>query len=115
DYGSDWSLGDTLQAVRAHRKVAPLDTPGAADLTAHVAFAPLAAAAAPALAAGPVPQGVFLDRLGIAQRARTLAQRDPEGAVSAHRRLTHPDEMGQLFKVLALYGTDGPAPPGILP
>jgi NADH dehydrogenase [ubiquinone] 1 alpha subcomplex assembly factor 7 len=33
--------GSTLQAVRAHRSVGPLDSPGEADLTVHVDFAVL--------------------------------------------------------------------------
>ena len=50
DYG-DWnSLGDTFQAVKNHEYVDPLATPGQADLSAHVAFGPLARAAAPAVA-----------------------------------------------------------------
>ncbi|WP_099826176.1 class I SAM-dependent methyltransferase [Oceaniglobus indicus] len=115
DYGSDWSLGDTLQAVREHRQVGPLEAPGSCDLTAHVAFGPLARAAAPARAAAIVPQGTFLERLGIAQRAQSLAASAPDTIIAAHRRLTHPEEMGQLFKVLALFGSDGPAPPGTGP
>ncbi len=115
DYGSAGSLGDTFQAVRGHAKEDPLAHPGAADLTAHVDFAALARAA-PCPAAGPVAQGVWLERLGIAERARALAAR-LEGTARAHhvaalRRLTHPDEMGQLFQVLALHDASGP-PPGL--
>jgi len=117
DYG-DWrSLGDTLQAVRAHISHAPLDHPGAADLTTHVDFEALAEAASTAKASRLSPQGVFLERLGITDRARALAQ-NLEGSaldqhVAAHRRLTHPDEMGTLFKVMALYPKDAPLPPGV--
>ncbi|EKE43884.1 ATP synthase beta subunit/transcription termination factor rho [Oceaniovalibus guishaninsula JLT2003] len=114
DYGGD-GPGDTLQAVRGHRKESPLDRPGAADLTAHVDFRAIADAA-PCTVAGPVPQGVWLERLGIAARARALA-RGLSGAalethVAAHRRLTHPCEMGDLFRVLALHDGAGP-PPGL--
>ena len=116
DYGSAGSKGDTLQAVRAHEKVSPLTTPGQADLTAHVDFSPLAAAG-PCAASELLPQGVWLERLGITARARALGQRLHGGArddlTSAHRRLTHPQEMGELFKVLALHDDRGP-PPGLL-
>lgn len=106
DYG-DWrSRGDTLQALRAHEYDDPLAHPGEADLTAHVDFEALAQAAEPLHAAPMTPQGVFLERLGITQRAQTLAQGLAgvalENHITAHRRLTHPQEMGQLFKVLAL-------------
>ncbi|TDL81955.1 class I SAM-dependent methyltransferase [Palleronia sediminis] len=112
DYGKDGAPGDTFQAVRRHEKESPLDNPGQADLTAHVDFAAIAAAA-PCAVAGPVPQGVWLERLGITARAQALA-RGLTGAaldthIAAHRRLTHPDEMGQLFKAMALH--DGAAPP----
>jgi SAM-dependent MidA family methyltransferase len=116
DYG-DWrSRGDTLQALRRHAFADPLADPGKADLTAHVDFEALAEAAAPCAVAGPVPQGVLLERLGITARARALAGRMTGAAltahVAAHRRLTHPAEMGQLFKALALHPRRAPPPPG---
>ncbi|NKX44280.1 class I SAM-dependent methyltransferase [Roseicyclus persicicus] len=119
DYGGWESRGDTFQALRAHVPVDPLETPGQADLTAHVAFAPLARAAAPARASALTPQGVFLERLGITQRAQALARglAGPalDAHVAAHRRLTHPDEMGHLFRVLALTPPGGPLPPALDP
>ncbi|MBF9032237.1 class I SAM-dependent methyltransferase [Rhodobacterales bacterium HKCCE3408] len=119
DYGDSVSIGDTFQAVAGHAYADPLAAPGAADLTAHVAFAPLIAAAAPADGHGPVPQGVVLERLGIAARADALAARlggaDLSAHLAAHRRLTHPDEMGNLFKVIGLTPTGAPAPPGLEP
>jgi NADH dehydrogenase [ubiquinone] 1 alpha subcomplex assembly factor 7 len=121
DYG-DWrSLGDTLQAVRNHEPAGPLETPGEVDLTAHVDFEALALAAAGAGCAHSrlTPQGVFLERLGITHRARTLARGLDGDAldrhVAAHRRLTHPDEMGNLFKAMALYPTSAAPPPGLDP
>jgi SAM-dependent MidA family methyltransferase len=119
DYG-DWDgWGDTVQAVRGHARVDPLAAPGESDLTAHVRFRALAEAARPARAAGPVAQGVFLERLGITARAQALARgRDDATAAAvaaAHRRLTHPEEMGNLFKVMALTSQDAPMPPGFEP
>lgn len=116
DYGGWRSLGDTLQAVRGHEAVDPLAEPGAADLTAHVDFEAVSRAATEAGAAVTpmVTQGVLLERLGITARARSLAQglaADAlESHVAAHRRLTHPDEMGSLFKAIAIH--DGVPPPG---
>ena len=119
DYG-DWrSLGDTLQALRAHAPTDPLQNPGQADLTAHVDFEAICNAARISGCAHTrlTPQGVFLERLGITERACALAT-GLEGApldqiVSAHRRLTHPEEMGNLFKVLGLYPTQSPPPAGL--
>ena len=113
DYGAAEGIGDTLQALKRHAPVDPLAEPGEADLTAHVGFAALAAAARPARAWGPVPQGVFLERLGITARAEALARAGgAAGVAAAHRRLTHPEEMGNLLRVLALTAEDGPPPPG---
>ncbi|MBK5909963.1 hypothetical protein CCR85_00450 [Rhodothalassium salexigens] len=114
--GPGW--GDTFQAVAAHRPVDPLAAPGAADLTAHVDFTALARAAhaAGAAAVGPVDQGTFLDRLGLGLRAGALKAR--AGAAQAAAidaavaRLTAPEQMGTLFKALALTAPGAPVPPG---
>ncbi len=121
DYGHAVSApGETLQAMRAHQAVDPLDLPGDADLTAHVDFAALSRAAGDAGAAvhGPVPQGLFLSRLGIAERVERLRRgatpdqvRDIE---TACHRLIADEEMGTLFKVLAITPSDMPAPPGFI-
>ncbi len=114
DYG-DWrSQGDTLQALRGHKPVDPLDAPGTADLTTHVDFEVITQSAAPARYTRITPQGVFLERLGITQRAQSLAQSMSgdvlESHIAAHRRLTHPSEMGDLFKVVGIY-PDAHTPP----
>lgn len=119
DYG-DWrSRGDTLQAVRGHAPEPPLAHPGAADLTAHVDFAALADAARGVTVGPMVPQGGFLERLGITARAQALARRLSgaalESHIAAHRRLTHPQEMGTLFKTLALTDRGASPLPGFDP
>jgi len=108
DYGRsapDW--GDTLQAVRGHRKEHPLAHPGEADLTAHVDFAAFVAAARAAGAwAGVVrAQGDVLADLGARTRAAALAAARPDRAPTIARqleRLIEPDQMGALFKVAAI-------------
>jgi NADH dehydrogenase [ubiquinone] 1 alpha subcomplex assembly factor 7 len=113
DYGGWRSQGDTLQALRNHAFDNPLAHPGEADLTAHVDFEPLAALA-PAFAYD--TQGTFLTRLGIDARAERLARNLTGDALeshwAAHRRLTHAEEMGSLFKVLAVTSAGAPPPPG---
>jgi len=116
DYG-DWrTLGDTFQAIRDHQPDDPLAHPGLADLTAHVDFEALALGAPTLAHSRLTPQGVFLERLGITQRANTLGARLSGTAlqthIAAHRRLTHPDEMGTLFKAIALTQPGSPAFPG---
>ena len=107
--------GDTFQAMRGHAYADPWTAPGEADLTAHVDFAALAAAAegAGAKAWPLVTQGALLEMLGVTARAQALAARGDAAAVAtAHRRLCHPEEMGVLFKALALTGRGAPPPPG---
>lgn len=119
DYG-DWrSQGDTLQALRGHQPVDPLHAPGTADLTTHVDFEVITQSAAPARFTRITPQGVFLERLGITQRAQSLAQSMSgdalESHIAAHRRLTHPSEMGDLFKVVGIYPDAHTPPAGLEP
>ncbi len=108
DYGySTSACGDTLQAVRAHRRHHILRDPGEADLTAHVDFAAIAdaASAAGAHIHGPLEQGAFLAALGIDVRAERLMAASPSHATTVAaglRRLTDPDAMGSLFKALAI-------------
>ncbi|WP_300036738.1 SAM-dependent methyltransferase [uncultured Roseobacter sp.] len=116
DYGDWHSLGDTLQALQDHNPADPIAAPGTADITAHVDFEALSIAA-PCAHTKPTPQGVFLERLGITARARALAAGLSGDAleqhIAAHRRLTHPEEMGNLFKVLGLFPENGSPPPGL--
>lgn len=109
DYGHTRSgFGETLQAVRAHRFADPLREPGECDLTAHVDFERLAKAAAAEGASilGPVTQGEFLLAMGLLERAGALgASKDDgerEAIVAAVERLAGPEEMGTLFKAMAV-------------
>lgn len=119
DYGDWGSEGDTFQAVAGHAPADPLAAPGQADLTAHVDFAALAAAAPGLRRSALTAQGVLLQRLGIGPRAQRLAQglsgARLEAHLAAHRRLTDPSEMGSLFKALALVPVAAPLPPGFDP
>jgi SAM-dependent MidA family methyltransferase len=121
DYGGEGGIGDTLQAVRAHAYADPLAAePGTVDLTAHLDFAALAAAAraAGAAAHGPLPQGLLLQRLGLMSRAAILARANPARAaeqLSAAQRLVAPEQMGRLFRALCLCDPSLPTPPGFEP
>lgn len=113
DYGGWNGRGDTFQALAGHKPVDPLAAPGQADLTAHVDFAPLAAAAqAAGCAAGYTTQGALLQALGVDARAARLASAGDNAAQVAARRLTHAEEMGQLFKALAIWPQGAPVPAG---
>ena len=116
DYGYEGpALGETLQAVRGHAPANPFDSPGEQDLSAHVDFTTLAAAAqaSGAVAWGPVEQGEWLVRLGVDTRAAALARAAPaevEAVVAARQRLVR--DMGTLFKALAVTAPGWPNPAG---
>jgi SAM-dependent MidA family methyltransferase len=118
DYGHSASApGDTLQAVRGHAYAPVLESPGEQDLTAHVDFEAVGRAARDAGAAVTrvVAQGEWLTHLGIAARAAALAKSNPERAeelAASAERLTGRDQMGELFKVVAIHSLDWPTPAG---
>ena len=115
DYGDWHSLGDTLQAVKSHKYCNIFISPGELDITAHVDFEILATNSGCAFSKL-TTQGVLLERLGITDRAKKLAEnltgKDLESHIAAHRRLTHPEEMGSLFKALSLFPKQALCPPG---
>jgi SAM-dependent MidA family methyltransferase len=119
DYGhADTAAGDTLQAVRDHAYADPWGEPGESDLTVHVDFEAVAAAAEAegARVVGPVGQGAWLTALGIEARAAALAAAVPPRAdeiEAARRRLVEPDQMGTLFQVLALAAPGWRDPAGL--
>ena len=116
-YGSEAGFGETLQAVGGHAFKEILESPGEIDLSAHVDFAALGEEARRNGAAfhGPVGQGDFLDALGIRARAEQLAASNPGVArdiFSAVGRLIDPDQMGTLFKALAIMPRGAAKPAG---
>ncbi|HEX8214880.1 MAG TPA: SAM-dependent methyltransferase [Allosphingosinicella sp.] len=118
DYGhAHPGTGDTIQAIERHGFADPWQRPGSRDVTAHVDFSALKRAAEDqgARAFGPTCQGGWLSRMGIDVRAALLAKSVPERAgevEQARVRLTAPDQMGTLFKVMALTAPGWPIPAG---
>lgn len=118
DYGhARTAPGDTLQAVAKHGYADPWAAPGEQDLTAHVDFGALAEAARAegARVSGSVTQGQWLAALGIGQRASALANGAPQRVQEIERavkRLVDPDQMGELFKAMALVAPAWPDPVG---
>jgi len=102
--------------MKSHAYVDPFATPGEADLTAHVDFHALAVAArAEGLDAHLMPQGKFLLDMGILERAGQLGANTDEAVrerLSGEvERLAAPDQMGTLFKVLAILPAGTKVPP----
>jgi NADH dehydrogenase [ubiquinone] 1 alpha subcomplex assembly factor 7 len=121
DYGYvHGSGGDTLQALKQHQFHDILSTPGEADLTAHVDFKALAKTARNH---GAIPhpittQKYFIETLGGEMRLQQLlqntqTQEQKTQLLSGYDRLTSPDHMGDLFKVLAITHADLPVPASI--
>lgn len=120
DYGpGGLETGDTLQALRNHRKVDPLDCPGEADLTIHADFptflAGVAQGSGEAISNGLVSQRTLLLSLGIKQRADALVRARPDKAfmiAGQMHRLIDIDKMGELFKAACVYYPKDVSPPG---
>ena len=110
--------GPTLGALRRQQPASILESPGTADLSAHVDFAALAEAGGTGGADihGPVPQGRFLADLGAELRLAALQARATPAQRQALdigvRRLLDPAAMGTLFKAIALVSPGLPPPPG---
>ncbi len=108
DYGFGTpGFADTLQAVKDHAFDPVLAHPGEADLTSHVDFSALSAAArAQGVFTRFKHQGDFLLKLGLLERAGALGAGKDEATQERIRseveRLAGPDQMGDLFKVLAI-------------
>ncbi len=108
DYGhAHPGFGDTLQALKAHAIASVLETPGEADITSHVDFQSLAKVAVDlGLQTSEIlPQGEFLTRLGIVERANSLISSQPplrNSLETAIDRLVSSKQMGSLFKVLGV-------------
>jgi len=118
DYGYRGpAAGDTLQAVSSHRYADPFERAGEVDLTAHVDFTALTAAARRGglTVAGPVGQGLWLQRLGIDARLQSLIAAAParaEELEGQRHRLVEAGEMGELFQILTAFDPAWPHPAG---
>lgn len=118
DYGyTGAAKGDTLQAVKNHSYHGVLSDPGDADLTVHVDFNTLRETAGEfASVDGPVDQGSFFKQLGLHERTEILCKKaTAEQAAhlrSGAHRLTAPDQMGTLFKVMSVTPHNSPHPHG---
>ena len=114
DYGAfELRAGSTLQAIRGHEKVDPLEHPGLADLTAHVDFEMLKGVAKRegAQVMGVQMQGEWLRQMGIDVRLEALQRKNPSDSETLKRqyaRLVDDGQMGALFKVLGVCGRRWP-------
>jgi NADH dehydrogenase [ubiquinone] 1 alpha subcomplex assembly factor 7 len=123
DYGyvTDTPSGDTFQALHEQKYCDPFAAPGDADLTAHVDFIRMAEDVyltdmeEQLTVHTATTQGQFLRKLGLDARAASLARAHPERAdefMAQAARLADADQMGTLFKVMAITSKDWPTPAG---
>lgn len=120
DYGEDFALQDSIRAIREHKYEHIFERPGDADLSAYVDFSALKSClrAMPeemrVHVHGPVTQANLLRELGIEPRMVSLlanAGEDNEKAeplISGYERLVEGDEMGTIYKALAMTSAPGP-------
>ncbi len=117
DYGHLRSaLGDTLQAMKAHKFCKITENIGTADLTSHVDFESLGRGfhKGGAKIAGAMTQGQFLTAMGLEARTQVLANNSAgekrQNIITASERLANVTQMGELFKVMAVTGGLDAAP-----
>ena len=115
----------TLRGIYKHRFVNPLSSPGKIDLSCDVDFNSLSFAITGTgndiIPLGPIKQGIFLQQMGIRERLISLLKAcDHDGGdgdngddsievekekirlINEAKRLVDPNEMGSLYKVLAI-------------
>ncbi|CAH0480785.1 unnamed protein product [Peronospora belbahrii] len=120
DYGYDHPSELSLRGIKKHEFVSVLREPGDVDLSIDVDFATLrrfATAEANIRSFGPVGQGVFLKNMGIEHRLAMLLQNTEseeaqQDLVSSYERLVDAEQMGTIFKVMALTHRDVGDPVG---
>ncbi|CCI48553.1 unnamed protein product [Albugo candida] len=114
DYGHDHPSSFSLRGIRNHKFVDALEEPGDIDLSANVDFSTLKryATAEPKISSfGSVSQGQFLKTLGIEHRLAVLlenceSESEAQELYSAYKRLVDADQMGSIFKVMAISHSD---------
>lgn len=115
DYGYKEGSGDSLQTLFKGEPSNPLAHIGRSDLTCHVNFGQLkeVALSRGLGTLGPLSQRQFLKTMGLDMRIEMLKRENPSQKTNlevAATRLTHPQQMGTLFKVMAVF-----SPPTIKP
>ena len=110
DYGFLKQKGkNTLQSVKSHKKNKVFSNLGSADITSLVNFSLLEQyfKANNLMINKIVSQSFFLKRLGIVKRAEILGEnmsfKDKSDLYLRLKRLLHPKQMGELFKVVFTY------------
>ena len=109
DYGYTNNYGNSLQAIKKHKFVNPLSFPGESDITSHVNFSHIIYLAKKYNLNyfGPASQRDFFIRMGAKLRLQSLKEtlknkKDKKNLENDLNRIIGKEEMGLLFKVIAL-------------
>jgi NADH dehydrogenase [ubiquinone] 1 alpha subcomplex assembly factor 7 len=109
DYGDDRAFSNSLRGIKSHKKLSEedwLQDPGEVDLSAYVNFSALRGIAESAnmKVVGSIPQGAFLECMGISARVEMLsAKADLSTAKKLeeeYERLVSPEHMGEIYRML---------------
>ncbi|CAG9320125.1 unnamed protein product [Blepharisma stoltei] len=110
DYGENHSFSNSIRGIKGHEKLDAdkwLQMPGKVDLSAYVDFSTLKAVAdtyTDLRTIGPIPQGFFLESMGIGARVDYLkTQNNAEKGAQLdieYERLASSEQMGEIYKVL---------------
>lgn len=109
DYGEEHAFADSIRGIKKHEKIPKeewLQAPGEVDLSAYVDFAALKAVVSTykeLQSAEIMPQGCFLEAMGISARLEMLAMKNPSKAKNLqqdYERLASPTHMGEIYKCL---------------
>ncbi|KIK99599.1 hypothetical protein PAXRUDRAFT_822590 [Paxillus rubicundulus Ve08.2h10] len=122
DYGGEKVFGNSLRAFKEHKIVDIFHHPGQCDITANVDFALLKEVLGDLVTPhGTLPQGAFLERLGVHTRAANLMKyaqtEDRKTAIAESvNRLVDPLGMGEQYAVLGVTGSpNGTSKDGVWP
>ena len=116
DYGEDHAFSDSIRGIKDHKKkdIAEwIQYPGEYDISAYVNFRLLRGIAEtfPKLNVSlPVPQGFFLESMGILPRIEQLSQNVgvTQGKIleEQYERLVSPEQMGGIYKFMLASSKD---------
>ncbi|CAK9437309.1 uncharacterized protein LODBEIA_P16870 [Lodderomyces beijingensis] len=118
DYGPSSGIPEnTLRGIYKHKFVSPFYKPGEVDLSADVDFENLKNVSSTVCDVfGPIQQGDWLHNIGVGYRIDQLIKKNShdeetqEKIYGAYRRLVDDEEMGKIFKFMAVLpkGSDKP-------
>ena len=106
----------TLQAIKNHKKIDPLEDPENSDISCKVNFELVSKIAkeAGSVVNGPISQNKFFQNLGIHIRSEQLINNNPSKKsqiTSEKNRLISKEGMGNLFKVMTINKNNFKLPP----